>query len=153
MTQLAKKEAIKKLAKSLESADKFADIFDIFCTHFAECDEWKGAGKPIKKPLLKKVIVRAASMKFTIGKNYDYVALHDKKNNLIHGLLNFGVYHSVFFYLPTIDKGMLCVSSFVTGTSDFFRLSLSFSGGNKEDILASEDATEVDIQQSNKTVH
>ena len=42
-----------------------------FLTHFAESDDWKTPGKKINKPLLRKMLVRLASTKFSVGKDYD----------------------------------------------------------------------------------
>ena len=68
---LSKRKAVEKLAEALQSSQSFADIYDIFLTHFAESDDWKTPGKKINKPLLRKMLVRLASTKFSVGKDYD----------------------------------------------------------------------------------
>lgn len=68
-------------------------------------------------------------------------------------MLNFSIYMGAFFYLPSIDKGMLCISK-LTGGSDFFRFTLQYIGASRDEILACENAIEIDVSaNTNKTLH
>ena len=80
---LSKREAVEKLAEALQSSQSFADIYDIFLTHFAESDDWKTPGKKINKPLLRKMLVRLASTKFSVGKDYDMLPYMIRKIRII----------------------------------------------------------------------
>ncbi|GGG06224.1 MULTISPECIES: hypothetical protein [Cysteiniphilum] len=146
---------LKELEDKIVTVDKLSHVFDFFFTNFAESDDWE-LGKLVKKPMLKKLIVDMAAAKFDIGKSYYYRSYLNKKYNILHGIFNFADYRGVFFYLPKVDRGMLCISSLEKGSSDYFRFTLEIIADEQvttSEILDCDNAEKVNINKSNQTVH
>lgn len=153
---IVKEQALKTLEDKLVNSSSFAEINEYFFNHFAESNDWD-SGELTEKPLLKKLIVRLASSKFAVGSDYSYLSLYDKTHAMFHGCLRFKDHTGVFFYLPSVDKGLLSVSSF-KGKVDFFRFSLSILGENNPTSteifdLEADKTQEISTASTNTTKH
>lgn len=102
-------ERLDNLKLMLSHEEDLATIWSYFMTHFADHEAFTDIGKPIRHPLVEKIIVIINQQLFD----------ETVKNLLLIGLPNFNFLHGVFtvgnrtggvIYFEEIQKGMVAVS-------------------------------------------